>query len=407
MAYPYEALLTEKAQELINRLTKAGITAAIVPGSVREFSLKISVTKDQRSCGNAVLYYSPKKAQFSLKYNEMKDQSLEPELENVWNNDTTPTDTPVSTAAGVEIYVDGSFVNGAIGFGVVILQNGRVTQELSGQVNTDDDPSLLESHQVAGEIHGVRAGLNWCQENDITAVTINYDYTGLEQWATGGWRAKQPLTQDYAAFIRTCGVDITWRKVAAHTGQRWNEQADTLARQAASARLAVEPAADPVTEVKQVAQEFITFLETKGIMARCDDRVYNNQYVRLYFLRDHKEMGQCDIYNTAKHRLDPHWQKFAAAADQAAVEVLWREFRTGKLPEDGPVVSPATPPRSEIEYYYTILKPYAGCAFDFIDLAQALARAAAKQPGSDVSLGVETARYDFQKLEVIYNSLRS
>ncbi|MCQ3977625.1 MAG: hypothetical protein DPW09_29715 [Anaerolineae bacterium] len=409
MAYQYEAQLTEKAQGFIDQLRQTGIMAEITPGSIREFSLKISIRRGERSFGNVVLYYSPKNEHFSLKYHEMKDRSLEPELEAAWHSNADPTAPIPPTTTGVEIYVDGSFVDNAIGFGAVIVQNGTVIKELSGQVPTDDDPSLLQSHQVAGEIYGVQAAVAWCQENGITAVTIAYDYAGLEQWATGGWQAKQSLTRTYAEFIQNCGVDITWRKVTAHAGQRWNERADALARKAASLKTTAQPGADLPTEAKQTAQEFIAFLQAKGVTARCDDQIYNNQYARLRFFQQNAEFGQCDLYNTRKHRLTPRWQKFTDPAQQVQLETLWQEFRTAEA-ASAPASTGVTVQKSalsEVEYYYNILKPYADCAFDFIKLAEAIARAAANQPARIPSFDPEAARHDFEKLEAAYNTLRN
>ena len=53
-------------------------------------------------------------------------------------------------------------------------------------------------------------------------------------WATGGWRAKNDLTQKYAEFMKNHGrvMDISFKKIAAHTGDKYNEEADQLAKAA-------------------------------------------------------------------------------------------------------------------------------------------------------------------------------
>ena len=48
------------------------------------------------------------------------------------------------------------------------------------------------------------------------------------------WRAKTPLTSKYAAHKQEAGkkVKISFCKIAAHTGNHYNEEADQLAKSA-------------------------------------------------------------------------------------------------------------------------------------------------------------------------------
>src|SRR5215475_13313112 len=104
-----------------------------------------------------------------------------------------------------EIYVDGSFINGSTGYGVVVLKNGNVIAELSGSV-----PELVVdgSRQVAGELVAVKEALKWCQQRSLSEVWIYYDYYGIEKWATRQWKANLPLTIDYARCVGECPVKI-------------------------------------------------------------------------------------------------------------------------------------------------------------------------------------------------------
>ena len=68
------------------------------------------------------------------------------------------------------------------------------------------------------------------QEKKVASL---YDYEGIEHWVTGKWKAKQLLTQRYRDYVQKSGVSIQWVKVAAHTGDYWNEYVDQLAKQAA------------------------------------------------------------------------------------------------------------------------------------------------------------------------------
>ena len=133
----------------------------------------------------------------------------------------------------VVAYVDGSFdvKIGKYSFGCVMLTpEGEIVRE-SGN---GDNPQSLALRNVTGEMLGAMFAVKWSAVNGYSAVEICYDYKGIEMWATGGWKAKNDLTQKYAAFMRENGkrIRITYRKIPAHTGDKYNEEADKLAKAA-------------------------------------------------------------------------------------------------------------------------------------------------------------------------------
>ena len=133
----------------------------------------------------------------------------------------------------VMAYVDGSFdvKIGKYSFGCVMLTpEGEIVRE-SGN---GDNPQSLALRNVTGEMLGAMFAVKWSAVNGYSAVEICYDYKGIEMWATGGWKAKKDLTQKYAAFMRANSerIRITYRKIAAHTGDKYNEEADKLAKAA-------------------------------------------------------------------------------------------------------------------------------------------------------------------------------
>lgn len=137
----------------------------------------------------------------------------------------------VDPSRPVDIYVDGSYREGApyVGYAAVILQGANLLHELYGPIRMEDTHG---TRQVAGELFAVGNAVKWCLANGVRAANIHYDYFGIEKWATGAWKAKQPITQRYVTFIRSVGIPIRWIKVAAHTGNRWNEHVDQLAKRA-------------------------------------------------------------------------------------------------------------------------------------------------------------------------------
>lgn len=130
----------------------------------------------------------------------------------------------------VVAYVDGSFDDevGRYGFGcVILLPNGEIVRK-SGSGN---DPDAMSSRNVAGEILGAVCAVKWCASNGHKALKICYDYMGIEMWATREWKAKKKLTMEYAGLMEEYGkkINISFKKVAAHTGDKYNEEADRLA----------------------------------------------------------------------------------------------------------------------------------------------------------------------------------
>lgn len=116
------------------------------------------------------------------------------------------------------------------GWAYLILQDSQELHRASG----NDIPQDARQHRnVAGEIMAVIRALTWCQKQGIPAVTIYYDYQGLESWATGAWKANTPLTQAYAALFKELPIHITWVKVKGHSGEPYNDLVDEMAKQAA------------------------------------------------------------------------------------------------------------------------------------------------------------------------------
>ena len=159
------------------------------------------------------------------------------------NMETTKTvsgDKSKEAAGVVEVpenmviaYVDGSFEKsiGRYAFGCVLLTpDGQEIRE-SG---SGSDPAGVAIRNVAGEMLGAMNAVKWAQENGYPAVEIRYDYEGVEKWVTGVWRAKTPLTSKYAVHMQEAGkkIQISFCKVAAHTGNHYIEEADQLAKSA-------------------------------------------------------------------------------------------------------------------------------------------------------------------------------
>ncbi|WP_423189768.1 viroplasmin family protein [Alkalibacterium sp. f15] len=128
-------------------------------------------------------------------------------------------------------YVDGSFSKKkkTYSYGVVLLKNNTVIQELS---NAASEPEYAESFQIAGECFGALNAIKWAIEHNYKEIIIHYDYLGIEMWATGQWKANKKVSKDYIKYYQAYSkkIDVSFVKVKAHTGIKFNERADELAK---------------------------------------------------------------------------------------------------------------------------------------------------------------------------------
>lgn len=151
--------------------------------------------------------------------------------EEVVGEDFT-TDDGNKSVEVVVAYVDGSYdvKTHQYGSGVVILWKGQ-KQQFSFR---GDTPALADMRNVAGEIVGAQRAMEFAVENHAEKVVIYYDYEGIEKWCTGAWKAKKQGTQMYAKAYEKLKkeIEIEFVKVRAHTGNKYNEEADILAKKA-------------------------------------------------------------------------------------------------------------------------------------------------------------------------------
>ena len=217
-------------------------------------------------------------------------------------------------------YVDGSRMNGRVGFGAVILKDEKILAELSGPVEEQD---MCSMGQVGGELQAVYATLEWCSKQKVKQVTIIYDYLGIEKWPTKGWKAKKTSTQAYAAYVNNSGINITWKKVKAHSGDKWNDHADELAKAGTGGSAAPPPAASGrMDTIERQAFRLIEELAKEGIAAE-NTGTFNDQYIRIKV----SSGGLFDIYNTAKRNpSNPYIHNFNNKTIKEKIQSLWLQI---------------------------------------------------------------------------------
>lgn len=139
---------------------------------------------------------------------------------------------PISTASKAIAYVDGSFnaETNVFGYGVVMFHNGKEIH-LSHSYNDED---LATMRNVAGEIYGSMAAMTYALENNIKTLSIYYDYMGIAKWCTGEWKTNKNGTIAYKKYYDKARkkVNINFKKVKGHSGDKYNDLADKLAKEA-------------------------------------------------------------------------------------------------------------------------------------------------------------------------------
>ncbi|MBE6050425.1 MAG: ribonuclease H [Clostridium sp.] len=134
---------------------------------------------------------------------------------------------------GLVIYVDGSFSleKGNYSYGLIAIDNGV---EIYEDYDIGSDKESVSFRNVAGEVLGSLKAVEYAIENNYKEVNIVYDYQGIECWALGTWKRNKVLTQEYHKKMQENmrKIKINFVKVKGHSGDKYNDIADKLAKKA-------------------------------------------------------------------------------------------------------------------------------------------------------------------------------
>ena len=129
-------------------------------------------------------------------------------------------------------YVDGSFdaANKIYSYGAVLFTTeGKATYS-----QKENDGNLVDMRNVAGEIRGAMVAMKEAISRGKDTLYLHYDYMGIEKWAKGEWKANKYGTQEYSDYYNSIKnkLNVIFIKVKAHSGDKYNEEADKLAKAA-------------------------------------------------------------------------------------------------------------------------------------------------------------------------------
>lgn len=142
----------------------------------------------------------------------------------------------------IHVYTDGSYIRGDIQVGGALIQ--IVDNEVVSCTRfVTEDEDLLKHHQVSGEVVPVLYALKEINDHitkttTVTSVHICYDYTGVKDWLDGTWKkANNAMSRHYMSAgmqllnnLKSKGVSVQFEKIKSHTGNKYNEYADRIAR---------------------------------------------------------------------------------------------------------------------------------------------------------------------------------
>lgn len=205
-------------------------------------------------------------------------------------------------------YVDGSYSESINKYSyglVLILPNGKEITYSDSQ----DDSAALSSGNISGELLGTMTAIKKAIELGFKEILIYYDYEGIEKWYTGEWKAKSYVAIKYLEFIdkHKDKISISFEWVKGHSGNKYNDMADKLAKNALSRSeqpksgsnyIIIEPIKeeDLLTILEVVNDDFNErlniFRKNEEYLNQWHISVDNEKIVVAYYLKTQKVMLQ-------------------------------------------------------------------------------------------------------------------
>ncbi|MDR0517457.1 MAG: ribonuclease H family protein [Fibromonadaceae bacterium] len=129
---------------------------------------------------------------------------------------------------GFRVYVDGSFVPTSefAGWSWVAVEDDVEIASNSGKT-----PYPAASRNIDGELYAAWKAMEYLASIQRKGV-ICHDYQGVASWALGQWKANSTVAQVYISKISDVKMWATFEKVSSHSGDKWNDKADELAKKA-------------------------------------------------------------------------------------------------------------------------------------------------------------------------------
>lgn len=128
-------------------------------------------------------------------------------------------------------YVDGSFKDDTYSYGFVLVDLKDDSEVYSG-FGKGEDEKAAALRNVSGEMKAAMESISYAISFGIKELTICYDYSGIEKWATEEWKRNNDYTRMYNEYIKSKEdkIKLYFYKIKSHSGDKWNDKADELAK---------------------------------------------------------------------------------------------------------------------------------------------------------------------------------
>lgn len=163
-----------------------------------------------------------------LKNGNIEDKLINEIIENNENKKFIDKNSEI-----LKIYIDGSYdeIKKKSGWAFCIVDNFKILHKGFGIcIETQND-----TRQVLAEIYALYKAILFLVEKDIKKALIYYDYKGIENWIKGIWKVKNKEIADIVdrinEEIKNNRIEISFVKIASHTGDYFNELVDKMAKE--------------------------------------------------------------------------------------------------------------------------------------------------------------------------------
>ena len=168
---------------------------------------------------------------------KIKQQAIDAKPETETGSETKKV-LPEGTAIA---YVDGSYNKETRIYGSgVVLRHGDNEKEIS---KSGHDEVMLQMWNVAGEVTATMIAIEEAIKLGCQKLTIYFDYNGIAGWVEGCymngkktkiWVADKEGAKRYKDFAIEAKkqIELEFVKVKAHSGDKYNNKADSLAKAA-------------------------------------------------------------------------------------------------------------------------------------------------------------------------------
>ncbi len=143
-----------------------------------------------------------------------------------WIEKNTSAPPAPKSSNTVRIYVDGAYIPPCkkAGWGWVAVLQDTMLEEQFGATGQD-----ALSRNIDGELEAARRAILWAQSLGRPYIIV-HDYAGIAEWAKGNWKTKSEVAKRYVQSIKPHIGATFFEKVAGHSGDKWNDRADELAK---------------------------------------------------------------------------------------------------------------------------------------------------------------------------------